>query len=243
MPMLADIHNHALFGLDDGAVDLDTSLAMLARSYEEGVRLLCLTPHCNPDLFPHATREAAEENFARLSEAAAARFPELSLALGNELLAYGITLDAVRSGRCMPLGESSTLLMEFVPDIAFSDLLNTLRAARSMGHRVLLAHVERYGCLLREPGRVADLKAAHVRIQINAASTLLGPLSPIGRFTRRLLKQGLVDVVASDAHGLRHRPPELLEAYRRVSAVCDSETADALFYQNPKKLLSAKPSK
>ena len=61
MTELSDIHNHTLFGLDDGAAELSDSMQMLALSYQEGVRCLCMTPHCNPAMFPAATAEAAKE--------------------------------------------------------------------------------------------------------------------------------------------------------------------------------------
>ena len=105
MPLLADIHSHALFGVDDGARDVDESLRMLGISYEEGVRLVCLTPHCNPDMFPASTREAAEASFSVLRERAKEKFPDLTLMLGNELYVFGSSVDTLREGLCRPLGE------------------------------------------------------------------------------------------------------------------------------------------
>ena len=43
-----DIHNHILFGVDDGSPDIETSLKMLRMAYEDGTRDMVLTPHFHP---------------------------------------------------------------------------------------------------------------------------------------------------------------------------------------------------
>ena len=240
MPLLADIHNHMLFGLDDGAPDLAASLRLLDISYREGVRLVCLTPHCNPDLFPHSTRARAEENFAVLRDAAAVRYPDLTLLLGNELFAFGSSLDAVREGACRQLGDGNTLLVEFSPEVPYTELVSIVRAVRTLGYRPLIAHAERYECLLRAPERVEELVSMRARIQINASTVTAGMLSPLGRFARRLLRERLVHVVASDGHGERRRTPHLLDAYRKVASLCGDEVAEKLFYNNPRQYVSPK---
>jgi hypothetical protein len=44
---MIDIHNHILYGVDDGSKDLDMSLAMLKEEMEQGVSTIYLTPHQN----------------------------------------------------------------------------------------------------------------------------------------------------------------------------------------------------
>lgn len=237
---LADIHSHALFGVDDGARDLEESLRMLAISYAEGVRLVCLTPHCNPDMFPKSTREKADENFAVLVRAAQEKFGDLTLLLGNEMYAFGSSLDTLREGLCRPLGDGNVVLVEFANDVVFSELENTLRTLRTLGFRPLIAHVERYDCLLRSPDRVRDLVSARALIQVNAASVTASLFSKVGRFVRGLLKDGLVHAVASDGHRETGRSPHLAAAYKKTVSLCGQSVADDLFYKNPRQFVSPK---
>lgn len=237
---LADIHSHTLFGVDDGARSLEESLRMLEISYAEGVRLICLTPHCNPDLFPTSTREAAEENFAVLAAAAREKFPDLTLLLGNELYAFGSSVDALREGLCRPLGCGNVVLVEFASEVPFSELENTLHAIRSLGYRPLIAHAERYRCLTAVPARVEELVSRRVLIQVNAASVTASLFSPVGRFVRGLLKKGLVHAVASDGHREVGRSPHLADAYRKTASLCGQSVADALFDKNPRQFVSPK---
>ena len=43
---MRDIHCHILPGVDDGARDLDESLAMLEAAKQAGVTSIVCTPHC-----------------------------------------------------------------------------------------------------------------------------------------------------------------------------------------------------
>ena len=41
----ADIHIHALAGVDDGPSDEEEMFAMIDKAYDQGVRAICFTPH------------------------------------------------------------------------------------------------------------------------------------------------------------------------------------------------------
>ncbi len=233
MTELSDIHNHTLFGLDDGAAELSDSMQMLALSYQEGVRCLCMTPHCNPAMFPAATVEAAKEKFARVCEAASSRFPGLELALGNEFFALTEDVELIRAGQCLTLGGGRTVLVEFSPDASYRMMANTMRAIHAMGKIPLLAHAERYDCLVRDPGRVEELRRMRVHIQVNARTVTGSILFPASRFVRSLLRERWVDVVASDAHDAKHRPPFLQAAHRVVRKLCGRAYAEEIFCINP----------
>lgn len=236
---LADIHNHALCGLDDGAPDMHTTLRMLELSYREGVRFLCLTPHYNPALFPKATVARARGYFAQLTEIAAREFPNLQLYLGNEYFAHVSPAVAFREGLCLPLGEGKTVLVEFYPDTPFSQIRDTVLALRAAGRKVLLAHAERYTCLRRDPlTTVGELVSARAYIQVNAASVTSPPLFGTGRFVRTLFRHSYIHVVASDAHDLSLRPPHLRAAYQKVCSSFGEECANAVFWKIPRQLVA-----
>src|SRR5690606_25939181 len=45
---MIDLHNHLLPGIDDGAPDLDTALALARMAVDEGITHLVCTPHIHP---------------------------------------------------------------------------------------------------------------------------------------------------------------------------------------------------
>lgn len=50
---MRDIHCHILPGVDDGARDLDESLAMLEAAKQAGVTSIVCTPHCRDPYFDY----------------------------------------------------------------------------------------------------------------------------------------------------------------------------------------------
>ena len=48
---IVDIHSHVLPGVDDGAVSVDETIAMLRIAYDAGTRKIAATPHMFLDLF------------------------------------------------------------------------------------------------------------------------------------------------------------------------------------------------
>ena len=55
--------------------------------------------------------------------------------------------------------------------------------------------------------------------------------------SRNLLRKKLVDIAATDAHGLGRRSPILSRGYRDVARKYGEAYADAIFADNPRRLL------
>jgi protein-tyrosine phosphatase len=238
MPRLADLHYHAIFGVDDGSRSIEMTEQMLAISYAEGVRVLCLTPHGDPIRFP-CEREVILSRFEEIKQLCRERFPEMTLYLGNEVFAYVDSAAAVAAGDFSLMGDGRVVLVEFAPDMIYRDMCNILQSYRAVGFHPMLAHAERYSCLLKNVDRVYELAQMRVLIQINASSLRRSVFpSAVNRFAYRLLNEGLIDVVASDAHAVEVRTPRLLDAYAAVEKRCGSAQAQKLFYDNPVRILT-----
>lgn len=78
------------------------------------------------------------------------------------------------------------------------------REAIFAGYIPVIAHVERYECL-SDISRIEDLQELGALIQVNADSVLGIDGRHFKRYTKKLLKAGLVDVIASDSHGTKER--------------------------------------
>jgi protein-tyrosine phosphatase len=204
-----DLHSHILPGLDDGADDLEVSLAMAAIAVDAGVQTIAATPHVNFD-------------YAVDSEAVLAGVGELNVALARARLPLavlpGAEISIPRAAeldddelRALTLGAGKTLLIEspYVKGIGFLEEL--LFDLQLRGFRVLLAHPERCPMFQEDPDRLARLVDRDVYCSVNTGSLA-------GRFGRRahalaidLIRSGLAHDIASDSHDAKHRPPGLLE--------------------------------
>lgn len=217
---MTDLHTHILPGMDDGAKDLPSALELLELEYLQGVRNVALTSHYLCDT------ETTEAFLARrdraFSELVRAVPEEMNLKAGCEVFFSPELLNFDPSSLCLQGTPYLLLELPILQKPAF--LREVLCALRDMGIIPLIAHVERYAYIRRFPELLRDWIALGARIQVNAGSLM-------GRdraFVLRLIKWGLVHVMASDAHSVCYRPPDLAQGLDVVSRRLGAETAREL---------------
>jgi protein-tyrosine phosphatase len=76
---------------------------------------------------------------------------------------------------------------------------------------------------------------AWLQLTGNAITGHFGP--DVAKLSERFLRDGLVHIVASDAHDAIHRPPVLSRAYERCVALVGEAEAEQLFVQRPRAIL------
>lgn len=235
----ADIHNHILFGVDDGARVEKEMYQLIDAAYADGVRHLCFTPHYHPAYFGEHQEEIAA-GFRMASAYAASRYLDLSLYLGNELRYERSCMEWLEQGRYKTLNGSQYLLVDFLYPEPADAILDAMLRVLNGGYTPVLAHVERYESLHRDMREVERMKSWGVVLQVDAQS----PLGGLGRGakhrSRRLLAAGLIDVVASDAHDLVRRPPQLRPCFEFVSKKYGEDYAIQLFWENPLRILESR---
>ena len=236
-----DLHFHCLPSVDDGADTLDEALAMCRLAWEDGCRAVVATPHQGHARWPNNDPLVLEALAGELRRRLGGR-PEVHLGgeirIASELLAE---LDDPRRAGFLPLAGSRYLLLEFPrggsigrPD----ELVHELRLA---GWRPIIAHPEFYPQLAGDHDLVARLVDAGATFQLTAMS-LLGDFGRRARLAATgLLDAGLVHFVASDAHGLAHRPPGLAAVRRLIAARHGATVARRLTHDNPRSVLEDRP--
>ena len=139
----ADIHNHMLYGVDDGAKTPEETRALIDAAYADGVRHLCFTPHYHPAYFGEHQEEIAA-GFRMASAYAASRYLDLSLYLGNELRYERSCMEWLEQGRYKTLNGSQFLLVDFLYPEPADAILDAMLRVLNGGYTPVLAHVERY---------------------------------------------------------------------------------------------------
>lgn len=233
----ADIHNHMLFGVDDGARSGPEMAGLLDASYADGVRHLCFTPHYHPGCFGDH-QEQIDAAFALAKRYAARQYPDLKLYLGNELRYEHSFKEWLEQGRCRTLNGKRYLLVDFLYPERAERILDAMLRVLNAGYTPVLAHVERYESFHRDLREVDRLKSCGVILQVDAQSPLggLGHGSKVR--SRRLLDAGAVDLIASDAHDLLHRPPQLTGCCAYLIKRYGASEAERLLYENPLRILN-----
>jgi protein-tyrosine phosphatase len=222
---MIDIHSHLLPGVDDGSRSMEMSVGVLRRFADEGVTVLVCTPHLTAS---EAASAPVERYRAILAELRAVAPPVPRLELGWEIMLDMPSTDL--TDRALGLGGSKAVLVEFphsgVPPGATEELA---RLSKS-GIVPVLAHPERYwgaaAPLVREWRRVGAV------MQVDVAGLLAG--GSMGQLSIELLREGLVDCIASDNHG---DGQSLAIARRWLEEAGAGDRADLLLALNPGRLL------
>jgi protein-tyrosine phosphatase len=233
-----DLHTHVLPGLDDGAMTLSDSLAMVKEAVELGVTTIVATPHVRED-YP-TTPEQMLRALEALRRAVAASGLAVEVLPGGEIGFDRLESVPVDELRAFVLGGASDVLLVEVPyDDWPHDLLDHVQRLARAGLRCLIAHPERNGWVQDTPGLLEPLVRFGALVQITAGSLA-------GRFGRRparaskdLLAMSLVHVVATDSHGARDRGEGLRKA---LAGLRDPALANWLTVDVPQAILGARPA-
>lgn len=198
--MFEDIHCHILPGVDDGAVDIDMSLAMVEAAKASGVSKIVCTPHCRNPWFDY---DAMMASFDELSEQV-----DLDMAMGFEV--YQPKLRELGEGFVERLSfqdGSERFLLELETDSSGYDLGEygrTITMIQSHGLNVVIAHPERYKAIQKDIGFADSLVRMGCALQLSADYSRRGILSPEMRCAKRLMREGMYSYLASDAHRPEH---------------------------------------
>ena len=206
---MIDTHLHILPGIDDGPETVEESLALARVLVQEGIHSAIATPHYN-DEFP---RRSATEIRARVDDMQytldRCGIP-LRLFGGHEALIYPGLVEDIQSDRLATLNGSRYLLLELWSSTWIPETERVIFELRSAGIIPVLAHVERYHTIQKDPHRLVRLLEQGALAQLTASS-LSGLWGKTVRHSAEtLLKKGLVHCIASDAHGLQKRAPGVL---------------------------------
>ena len=227
---MIDIHHHLIYGVDDGARDLETSLAMARAAAADGVTHIVCTPHAS-ERYPFQYALVAQR-FGELRSLLKGQM-ELSLACDFHLTAENVFEAAANPLRCSIDGKGY-LMIEFANTAIPPQIGEALLMLQTAGYTLIVTHPERYPPLLSRPEMLADWMRHGCLVQVTAAS-LLGRFGKMAEaFSNELLDRNWIHFLATDAHNLEGRPPHLKKSYDYVAQRRGRETAERLCQTNPR---------
>ena len=235
---MIDIHSHILPGIDDGAPDMDTALAMAEMAVESGVTAIVATPHCNvPGRFENYWDFQLRRQYNEFQQALQAAEIPLTVFSGMEVFGTPDTPGLLGKGKLTTLGGSRYLLIEF-PFVGYArQATELLREIGAMGYRPVVAHPERYRFTQENPEILNLWLDLGCLMQLNKGSLL-------GRFGRTaqalalsMLNRGFAGAVASDAHASTVRTTWMLDIWDFLCDETSEDTARLLLEENPRRIL------
>lgn len=231
MRPLCDMHCHILPGVDDGSPDMETSLAMLGKEYQQGVRLAVLTPHFRKGMF-ETSRETCRCHFRDLRQEAFQIYPDMVLKLGCE---FHVCLDMEKlldSDPAYRMDGGDIVLTEFSQEGGKPEIRKQLNDLVQAGWRPIVAHVERLDAS-SDRGFLTGLRKMGAALQINSDAVLGLDGFGLRLKTRKLLKEGLVDYIGSDAHNMTDRAVHIGECAAYIEKKYGEAYARRLMWERP----------
>lgn len=213
---MIDLHCHLLPGIDDGPETMEESLALAQSAVDQGITHVLCTPHHNNGRYenPKASIIAA---VAELQIALDETQIPLTVLEGQEVRITGELIEDLNEDNLLFTDLNDTyLLIEFpsadVP--AFSETL--LFELRGMGKIPVIVHPERNRFFMEDPDRLIPFLEMECLAQLTAPSIVGIFGKKIQKIAHEMVERNLVQMVASDAHGVNKRPFYLKEAYTEI---------------------------
>lgn len=230
---MVDIHCHILPELDDGAKDMETSLQMCRMAAEDGIEATVCSAHANDryPFDPDRVQQKIEEVNAK-SGGLPRLYPGCDFHLSYENIQ-----GALADPRRYTINHGAYLLVEFADFAIPPNMDQIFFQLRSRGMIPIITHPERNPWLMSRRQQLLEWVQAGALVQVTAAS-LLGRFGEgPDRFCQWLLECRMIHFVATDAHNVTSRPPQLRPAYKKVAEQCGSIMADLVFKEHPRAAL------
>lgn len=237
---MIDIHHHLLWGQDDGASSLETSLAMARLAAADGITHVVCSPHANG-------------KYVYEPQIIAAKISELQRLLEDECVAlklgqgcdFHLSYDNIQEAKADPgrfsINGLGYLLVE-IPDYGLPrGLTEIFYELQLAGLTPILTHPERNPTLQADRARLLEWLRGGVLIQVTAGSVMGRMGKHAERMSHELLANRWVHFLATDAHNTSSRPPEMRRAFESVAKKYGSDYAHLLCVSNPLAAFMGKP--
>lgn len=232
---MIDTHCHLLPGLDDGPTTVSEATQLARMMLADGVSTALCTPHYSRQ-FPTRHADAIAQHEVLRRELAAA-----GIALETGVAAEVSPAYAVSA----PLEELELrsiggrfVVVEVLPDSSEAIFPTVAERLGASGLVPVFAHPERSRAVHRDPSAVDGARRDGALVQVLAPS-LLGRWGPeVAATTLTLLDTGRVDLLASDAHGVKRRRIHLAEAASLLERRLGSGLVEELTERAPRELLA-----
>lgn len=233
---MIDLHCHMLPGIDDGPEALEESLAMARMAVADGIEITACTPHIFPGLYNNASENIEEAIGTMRMHLQEAGIP-LTLVSGADVqLALNMAAD-LKSGQIPTLNRSRYFLFEPPHHVAPTRMMDVIEGLMADGYVPIVTHPERLTWIETGYQLVRDAFEKGAWIQLTAGAVTGSFGARVQFWSERMLDEGLVHILATDAHSVRRRRPVLSEAREAVARRLGEQAATDMVVTRPRGVL------
>ena len=198
----SDMHSHLIPGIDDGAQDMDQTIAMLAKFESLGYKKVVTTPHIMTDSFPN-NPEIILSGLEKVRNEIKKVGIEIEIEAAAEYYFDETLMPKIKNKELLTFGDNY-VLVEFAFHSPPQFLDQLFFELKTHGYRPVIAHFERYLYYLGKIDKAVKWRSEGINIQINLNS-LFGQYGPeVQKQAEKLIDEGQFDFVGTDCHRIEH---------------------------------------
>jgi protein-tyrosine phosphatase len=239
---MIDLHCHILPGIDDGAKELEDSLALISAAISNGITHMVCTPHIQLGRFDN-TIDTISTAFELLQRAVIAKNLNIKLAFAAEVRICPEIMILAKQAKLPFIGQwqgKNVLLLELPHSHIPPGTEQLIKWLDKNNIIAMIAHPERNRDVLADYSKLKMLIRMNCLFQVTAASLVGdfgdGPL----QVAEKMLSENLVTIIATDSHSVKRRPPKLAQGRMAVVNLVGEEKAQELVFDNPHLISSSK---
>ncbi|MBC8053968.1 MAG: capsular biosynthesis protein [Sphingobacteriaceae bacterium] len=197
-----DLHSHLIPGVDDGAQDMEESVALVKRMRDLGFTKLITTPHIMADFYKNSS-DSIRQGLELVQEELVKRAINIEIAAAAEYYLDETFENKLNKGDILTLGNNYILF-----ELSFinypKNLFEIIDTMLQKGYTPLLAHPERYSYLSGSLENYERLKDAGCYLQMNTLSLTGHYGKPTQKVAEDMVDHYLIDFLGSDLHRMKH---------------------------------------
>lgn len=230
---MKDIHSHILPGIDDGARNVEESIKLLEKFYDNGVTDIILTPHY---IYNSNYNSNNKEKMLLLNEINK-KYKKVNLYLGNEVYISDNIPELIKQNEISTLNNSKYLLIELPMNSEIKNLDSIIFDIMRNGIIPIIAHPERYVYVQNNINYFDEFLDMGVLLQGNYESLFNKYGSRVNKTLKKLLKKNAITFLGSDIHRIDHKSNIEQLIKKLLKVIKDKEKIDLLINKNIEKVI------
>lgn len=230
---MIDFHSHILPGIDDGAKNLEQSIAMVNEAKKVGFTKIISTSHYMENYY-----ECNERDRRQLLKKVQENVQGIELILGNEIYITNNIIELLQNGQASSINGTKYVLFEFplITTRPMNDKEVIYRLVEN-GYIPIIAHPERYPFIQENPDYLFELEEMGALFQANYGS-IIGMYGLKAKKTLKiLLKNNLVSFFGSDVHRPEQVYNKMPKIIKKLKKIISNEEFEEFTEINPEKVL------
>lgn len=225
---MIDLHCHILPGIDDGAETMEASIAMAEKAISQGITHILCTPHHNNGKYHNPKSDVISLVSSLQSELDQRNLP-LTVLEGQEVRITGDLIADIRNDDILFTDLDDTyILIEFPTMEVPTYSEQVFFELKSLGKTPVIVHPERNAYFRKDPNNLIPFLEMGCLAQLTAPSYMGVFGKDIQKTAKLMVEYNLVQMVASDAHGVKKRTFYMKETYEQIAKDFGQKKVDAM---------------